>query len=102
MFADDIVLLSTSADGLRRHLSSLELHCKELKMEVNTKISVIIGRNTNKEPFWWKGTTLERVEAYKYLGVWITTDDGEQNSTSQTKQYIPSRIQSENYNIHLF
>ena len=30
---------------------------------------------------------------------------GEQNNTSQTKakkQYIPSRLQSENYNIHLF
>ena len=36
MFADDIVLLSTSGDGLRRHLSSLESLCKELKMEVNT------------------------------------------------------------------
>ena len=76
MFADDIVLLSTSAEGLRRHLSSLESLSKELKMEVNTaktKISVI-GRNTNNEPFYWKGATLERVEAYKYLGVWITTD----------------------------
>ena len=52
MFADDIVLLSTSAEGLRRHLFSLESVSKELKMEVNTaktKISVI-GRNTNIEP----------------------------------------------------
>ena len=60
MFADDIVLLSTSAEGLRRHLSSLESLCKELKMEVNTaktKISVI-GRNTNNEPFYWKGAIL--------------------------------------------
>ena len=50
MFADDIVLLSTRAEGLRRHLSSLESLCKELKMEVNTaktKISVI-GRNTKR------------------------------------------------------
>ena len=44
MFADDIVLLSTSAEGLRRHQSSLESLSKELKIEVNTaktKISVI-------------------------------------------------------------
>ena len=114
MFADDIVLLSTSAEGLRRHLSSLESLCKELKMEVNTakiKISVI-GRNTkfNKEPyaFYWKGATLERVEAYKYLGVWITADGSYGRAkqhilqTKAKKQYIPSRLQSENYNIHLF
>ena len=67
MFADDIVFLSTSVEGLRRHLSSLESLSKELKVEVNTaktKISVI-GRNINKEQFYWKGATLERVEAYK-------------------------------------
>ena len=51
----DIILLSTSGDGLRRHLSSLELLCKELKTEVNTaktKISVmgrtiLVERNYN-------------------------------------------------------
>ena len=51
-----MIQLSISAEGLRRHLSSLESLCKELKMEVNTaktKISVI-GRNTNKELFYWK------------------------------------------------
>ena len=89
MFADDIVLLSTSGDSLRRHLSSLESLCKELKMEVNTaktKISVI-GRNTNKEPFWWKRTTIERVEAYKYLGVWTTTD----GSYGRVKQHLANQ-----------
>ena len=113
-------LLSTSAEGLRRHLSSLESLCKELKMEVNTaktKISVI-GKNTNKEPFYWKGVTLERVEAYKYLGVWITTDGSygraKQHFANQGKRAVLkysvleysvleySRLQSENYNIHLF
>ena len=68
MFADDIVLLSTIAEGLRRHLSSLESLCKELKMEVN------IAKTKMEEPFYWKGTTQERVEAYKYIGLWITTD----------------------------
>ena len=58
-------------------------------MEVNTaktKISVI-GRNTNKEPFWWKRTTIERVEAYKYLGVWTTTD----GSYGRVKQHLANQ-----------
>ena len=60
MLTYDIVLLSTSGDGLRRHLSSFEPLCKELEMEVNkdkTKICVI-GRNANIEPLWWNGSTL--------------------------------------------
>ena len=79
-------------------------------MEVNTaktKISVI-GRNTNNEPFYWKGATLERVEAYKYLGVWTTTygnyGRAKQHLANQGKSAVYSlkTIQSESYNIHPF
>ena len=96
MFADDIVLLPTSAEGLRRHLFSLESVSKELKMEVNTaktKISVI-GRNTNIEP----GKELhyiERVEAYKYLGVWITTD----GNYGRAKQHLANQGKKAVYSL---
>ena len=66
-------------------------------MEVNTaetKISVI-GRNTNKEPFYWKGATLERVEAYKYLGVWITTD----GSNGRAKQHLANQGKKAVYSL---
>ena len=35
MYADDIVLMSSSEEGLRKHLRSLEEFCKEWKLEVN-------------------------------------------------------------------
>ena len=35
MYADDIVLLSPSEEGLKKHLRSLEEFCKQWKLEVN-------------------------------------------------------------------
>ena len=35
MYTDDIVLMSSSEEGLRKHLRSLEESCKEWKLEVN-------------------------------------------------------------------
>ena len=35
IYADDIVLMSSSEEGLRKHLRSLEEFCKEWKLEVN-------------------------------------------------------------------
>ena len=43
MFADDIVLLSTSAQGLRKHLETLEDYCSKWNLQINeakTKVSV--------------------------------------------------------------
>ena len=72
MFADNIVLLSSSADGLRKHLETLETFCLQWHLEINpekTKIC-IFGANTN-QTFLYKGTILEIVHTYKYLGIWI-------------------------------
>ena len=35
MYADDIVLMSSSEEGLRKHLRSLEEFCEDWKLEVN-------------------------------------------------------------------
>ena len=62
MFTDDIVLLSSSADGLRKHLETLETFCLQWHLEINpekTKIC-IFGANTN-QMFLYKGTILEIV-----------------------------------------
>ena len=45
MYADDIVLISSSAAGLRKHLYVLQSYCKTWKLEINidkTK-SVFLG-----------------------------------------------------------
>ena len=74
MFADDIVLLSTSAQGLRKHLETLEDYCSKWNLQINeakTKVSVF-GTNYAHQ-FHCNSLPLEVVEDYKYLGMWIST-----------------------------
>ena len=76
MFADDVFLLSSSANSLRKHLSSLQTFCHKWSLRINTEKTkiCIFGNNHDKLPFFWEGIPLERVSAYKYLGVWITSN----------------------------
>ena len=73
MYTDDIVLMSSSEEGLRKHLRSLEESCKEWKLEVNidkTKVCTF-GKKTVTFRIW---ANLEMVQTYKYLGVWLSTN----------------------------
>ena len=76
MYADDIVLLSSSASGLKKHLHTLSGYCRQWKLEVNTektKISVF-GKDTDPQTYTLNGMDLEKVKSYKYLGVWFSTN----------------------------
>ena len=66
MFAEDIVLLSASVNGLRMHLDTLQSFCQIWKMRLNTdKTKIyIFGKCADKHPYLWKGVALERVNAY--------------------------------------
>ena len=73
IFADDIVLLSTSAQGLRKHLETLENYCSKRNLQINeakTKVSMF-GTNYTYQ-FHCNSLPLEVVEDYKYLGLWIS------------------------------
>ena len=62
MFADDVLLLSSSANGLRNHLSSLQTLCHKWNLRINTEKTkiCIFGNNHDKLPFFWEGIPLER------------------------------------------
>ena len=71
IFADDIVLLSTSAQGLKKHLETLENYCSKWNLQINeakTKVSMF-GTNYTYQ-FHCNSLPLEVVEDYKYLGLW--------------------------------
>ena len=74
MYADDIVLISSSAVGLRKHLHTLQEYSTKWKLDVNTdKTKVcVFGRDTDCQAFTWKNSTLDKVKSYKYLGVWLS------------------------------
>ena len=72
-FADDIVLLSSSAQGLKRLLEITRRHFQILKLSFSRKKSQVISESTtdftingdNEEEVF----TLEKVLEYKYLGL---------------------------------
>ena len=73
MYADDIVILSTSKNGLQNKLDNLNSYCKEWGLTVNlekTKV-VIFTRIDPKIPIFFKlgESVISVTESYKYLGV---------------------------------
>ena len=78
LFADDMLLISTSAAGLRAQLRALQAYCDAKKLTVNAaKTQVMImrpgggsgGRLAADEAFQYAGRPLEVVKATKYLGL---------------------------------
>ena len=76
MYADDIVIFSTSAEGLQDRLRKLEKFCDDWCMKVNIKKTKILifnkaGRKIS-EKFSFQNNILECVQSYRYLGVYFT------------------------------
>jgi len=75
LFADDV---STFADtAINLHLDTVETFCNNSGLELNTdKSKVMVYRNggplRHYERWYFKGTKLEVVSNYKYLGLYST------------------------------
>ena len=76
LFADDLVLLSSSESGFQRALSSLADAFDSAEMKISTaKTEVVhLSRNPNQCLLQVNGATLKKVEKFKYLGVAFTSD----------------------------
>ena len=75
-WADDLVLISESKEGLQQHLNVLEKYCKDWKLSVNTvKTQVVIfnknGKLIKKEKIFYRQQGIDSVKGYKYLGIWL-------------------------------
>ena len=76
LYADDLILLSTSATGLQSKIDILDKYCQEWCLEVNTsKTKVLIfnkaGRHIN-ERFVFRDKTIDCVSNYKYLELYFS------------------------------
>ena len=74
MFADDLVLVSQSAEGLQNCLNKLQTYCKKWCLTVNTdKTKVVIfnkgGHRISRYTFRLNDSTIEIVQQYCYLGI---------------------------------
>ena len=75
LYADDIILLSSSQEGLQESLNGLQDFCNTWKLDVNIDKSKVIVFNSNgktySNTFMYNGSTLETVKTYCYLGMTI-------------------------------
>jgi hypothetical protein len=72
LYADDLVLISTTQSGLQRLMDRLARFCEDRRLTVNiekTKTLVFGARTSLKTPITLKGMPIEQVESFKYLGL---------------------------------
>ena len=73
LYADDIIRLSSSPDGLQKSLDSLADFCSCWKLKVNTSKSKIVVFNSNGKSFInhfkCDGNIIDTVSNYCYLGI---------------------------------
>ncbi len=84
-YADDLVILSESKEGLQSGLDALNEYSNKWHLKVNknkTKIMIVQKHNTNTEiEVTFDGETLQQVKQYKYLG--LTFCDNTNLNTAQ-------------------
>ena len=78
MYADDLLVISPSPEGLQQSLDVIHKHAQDWKLKVNTKKSNIIifsgnGQNKNKVNFKYENETLQIDEKQSYLGIEMTS-----------------------------
>ena len=76
-WADDLVLISQSSEGLQSCLDKLGHYCDKWHLNVNvkkTKTMVMSKGNPKATTFYFSNNTLENVKAYKYLGLIISSN----------------------------
>ena len=86
LFADDLVLLSSTESGLQRALNSFADACNTAGMRISmAKTEVLyLLRNPDQCVLQVNEATLKQVEKFKYLGVAFTSD-GRQDEELDTR-----------------
>ena len=91
LWADDLILVSDTKEGLQRQLNGVFTFCSKSQMIVNslkTKI-MIFGKKQGDEEFTFNSTILNIVDEYKYLGVVFNSiSTCNQNIVKQHVPYI--------------
>ena len=86
LFADDLVLLSSTESGLQHALNSFADACNIVGMKISTDKNEVLhlSRNSDQCVLQVNGATLKQVEKFKYLGVAFTSD-GRQDQELDTQ-----------------
>lgn len=80
LYADDMVFLSDTVEGMQLMINRLERYCATWNLSVNLSKSKMMifrnggGRYARRENWSFQGEGIEIVREYKYLGVLITSN----------------------------
>ena len=87
LFADDLVLLSSTESGLQRALNIFADACNTAGMKISTAKTEVrhLSKNPNQCVLQVNEATLKQVEKFKYLGVVVFTSDGRQDEELDTR-----------------
>jgi hypothetical protein len=86
MYADDLVLLSETAEGLQSSIDKTVSYCLDFGLEVNiskTKAMLINNKMATPESFNINGIIIENVNSYKYLGLTFNNRGNMNDARSQ-------------------
>ena len=79
MYADDLILLSESKEGLQKQIDKLENYCAKWRLQINSKKTKVMifnrGNKMIKTTFHSKNAILENVKTFKYLGFSISANN---------------------------
>lgn len=89
-YADDMVLLAKSEEGMAHMLGKLESYLDGKRLEINVEKTKVMrfrkGRGRLKKANWsWKGKSIEEVKEFTYLGYKVKTNGGQE---AQVKERI--------------
>ena len=104
LYADNLVLISTTYVGLNNCLTKLERFCNTWQFEVNIKKSQIVifnpsGRLLSGYEFKYQKHPLKVVKSYCYLGVDLTTS-GSFKWRKREKRYFPFNLRYHSLIFH--
>jgi hypothetical protein len=72
LYADDLALMSKTPQGLQKQICALSEFCVERQLVINvskTKVVVFEKRRRAVPEFTYRGTTIEQVQSFRYLGL---------------------------------
>ena len=84
MFADDMIILSTTVEGLQNGLNNLSDYCKKWGLTVNiSKTKIMVFRKGGKladiEKWFFNNIPIEIVSSFNYLGCEISSSGSFKN-----------------------
>jgi hypothetical protein len=72
MYADDLALMSETPRGLQKQIDVLSKFYVERQLVINvnkTKVVVFEKHRSAAPKFTYRGTTIERVQSFRYMGL---------------------------------